>query len=110
MHREASQSFLMGWRPEQVEAEIMTHDSGKQLCIRTFAELAGMFVPKGGWFNRSPMRNPERTNSRSLIENLGYVAALFKDSYAQKVVLQAGRLAAFERNSGHGVFSGNEGC
>jgi hypothetical protein len=83
----------------------MTHDSRQQLRIRAWAELARVFVTEGGWFNRCPMRNPERTYTSSLIEDLGNVAALFKDSYAQKIVLQAGCLTASKRNSSHGVIS-----
>ena len=56
------------------------------------------------------MRNPERTNTSSLIENLGYVAAPFKDSYAQKIVFQTGRLTASKINSSHEVISGIKCC
>ena len=49
---------------------------------------------EGGWLDRSPVRNPERTDAGALIKNLSDVTALMKDGYTQKVVFQLGRLTA----------------
>jgi hypothetical protein len=68
-----------------------------------------LFSRKCRWFQGSPMWNPERAYTCTLVEDLRNVATFLEDSHAEEFVLDADRTASFEANFSHILYS-QYGC
>jgi hypothetical protein len=59
------------------------HDAGQKFGIGAGSELAWPIAIKVRWLHGCPVRDPERADASALIKNLGEMATLLEDGYAQ---------------------------
>src|SRR6476469_5355548 len=71
MHRESGSCLIPRRSSEQVEANIVSHDAGKELGVITGSVPIRPFLLEFGWFHGRPVRNPQRTDASTLVEHFG---------------------------------------
>ena len=96
MRSDSGFEFFIGGTTENVETQIVPHDSTEKLGIGA-AAIVRMF----SWIicrrlNGRPWRNPKRVHTGFLIEDLCNVAAFLEHCHAQIVVLDERGPAATE--------------
>ena len=79
--------FLVGGAAENVEAQVVTHDSGEQPCVGARTVERFMRVGESRRLNRRPRRPPQRVDARGLVDDGRDVATLLEDHDAEDIVL-----------------------
>ena len=94
VHRQSGTGFGFGGSTEDVETEVVAHDSGQQARFDRAAVfgMALRVVLRG--FDRGPRRRPQRIHTRALVEDLGKVPAALQHGHAEVLVLNRGGLTA----------------
>src|SRR5258707_12797620 len=101
VNRHPGGSFLRRWTAEQIQSQVMTHDSGKQFAFGVGAILGMLRQTISGRLNGWPRRQPQRPDTRCLVQDFGDVTALLRNTDAEFVVLQLGGAAIMKSRPSH---------
>src|SRR5215216_4391651 len=87
VRREPGERFVFRWATKSVQAEVVPHDPGEQRTVRRSAVKARIGPSVVRRFDRWPGWNPQRTDARPLVQNLGDVATFNEDRQSKTVIL-----------------------
>src|SRR3954462_12774936 len=97
MRLQTRSELFVGRSAEDIETQVVPHDSRQQLRLDASA-VGG--VPRRdiiARFDRWPRRNPQRTDPARLVQDLGDVSSAFKHRDAQVAVLDRRRTASAKK-------------
>ena len=73
---------------ENIETQVVTHDSRQQPCVRAGAVERLVLGVERGRLNRWPWWLPQRVDAGRLVDDRRDVAAFFEQRHVQEIVLE----------------------